>query len=100
MKRTLKKKFTLSKRKRLLKRHKLTEKEYKVLKGNAVRKFREKSINIGEDFEVQIYRKFRVKKGKHYVNKMFEITPKDFVPNKEYKIYVKHKSTRQRRLLG
>lgn len=101
MKRTRKKKSIQKKRKQLLKRHKLTEREYKQLKGKAVSKFREANVKLANpNFEVDIYRKFRVKKGKHYVDRFLQIDAKEFIPDKEYRIFIRHKPTKQRRLLG
>lgn len=84
-----------------MKRTKLTIKEYKQLKGKAEAKFREKSFELSDkEFVVQIYRKFRVKRGRAYVSKYLEIGASEFIPNRDYRIFIKHKKTRQRRLLG
>lgn len=101
MKRIRKRKSTQKKRKSLLKKKKLTKKEYAQLRGKAVRKFREASLKLSDpDFEVEIYRKFRVKKGKKYVSRFIEINASEFIPDREYRIFVRHKPTKQRRLLG
>lgn len=93
--------YTRKKRKQILKRTTLTEREYKQLHGKSERAFREASLTLRDkDFAVDIYRKVRVKKRKKYVTRYVKIGASEFVPNREYKIYVRHKPSRQRRLLG
>lgn len=101
MKRIRKRKSTQKNRKRLLKKKKLTKKEYSQLKGKAVRKFREASLSLADkDFEVEIFRKFKVKKGKRYVSRFIRIGASEFIPDREYRIFVRHKPTKQRRMLA
>jgi hypothetical protein len=98
---TRKKKSTHKKRKQLLKRTSLTEREYKHLRGKSERKFREKSLELRDkNFIVEIFRKMRIKKKKKYVHRYVKIGASEFIPNREYKIYIKHKPSGQRRLLG
>lgn len=100
---TRKKKSIPKKKKRgqLLKRTTLTEREYKQLHGKSERAFREQSLKLRDpSFEVEIFRKVRIKRRKTYVTRYVKIGASEFIPNREYKIYIRHKPSRQRRLLG
>ena len=95
---TRKKKST---RKQLLKRTQLTEKEYASLRGKSERQFREQSLVLKDkDFAVEIFRKIRIKKRRKYIQRYVKIGASEFIPNRDYKIYIRHKPSKQRRLLG
>lgn len=87
-----------TRRKNLLKKDKLTKREYKELKGIQLKEFREESFRLKDpNFQVQVYRKIKVKGGG---KRVVQINANEFRAGGYYEVYVKHKPTGQRRLLA
>lgn len=97
MKHTRKKKLSRKKiplRKKLLRKDTFTKTEYKQLK----KKFKREPFNLkDENFTVDIYRKINIKGGG---SRVIPINSDEFIKSKSYEIFIRHKSTRQRRLLA
>lgn len=97
MKRTRRKQSVrkqLSVRKKLLRKDTLTKTEY-----NKIRKlFKRQTFDIKKgEFAVDVYRKINVK-GKG--SRTIPINEDEFIKSKKYEVYIRHKATRQRRLLA
>lgn len=88
-----KKKWT--QRKRLLSKKVLSKKEYKKLKKL---KFDTKPLLLKDkDFAVELYRKINLKEGG---SRVVKISADEFIKSKSYEVYIKHRPTKQRRLLA
>lgn len=95
MKHTQKKKSKNTLRKKLLAKQQLTKEEYKKLKKL---KFSDTPFLLKDkDFAVELYRKVNIKKGGQRVIK---INSDEFIKSKNYEVYIRHRPTRQRRLLA
>src|SRR5689334_2394487 len=82
-------------RKLLLRKDSITKQQYSRLRKS---KFINNPLSLKQkDFIVEIYRKFKIKGGG---NRFVKINPDEFIKGKSYEIYIKHKPTRQRRLLA
>ncbi len=100
MKRTRKRKSVRRKkqplplRKRLLWKNTFTKKEYQQIK----KRFKREPFDLKKgEFSVDIYRKINVKGGG---SRVIPINADEFVKSKSYEIFIRHKATRQRRLLA
>jgi hypothetical protein len=72
--------------------------EYKQLRGRHLKEFREKSIILKDKrFKVEIFKIIKVKDGR---KRTIQINADEFRAGQEYEIYIKHKTTKQRRLLA
>lgn len=87
-----KKRLTL--RKKILRKDTLTRTEYEQIK----KKYKKQDFDIKKgEFAVDIYRKIKIKgKGTRTV----QVNQDEFIRGKNYEIYIRHKKTRQRRLLS
>jgi predicted nucleic acid binding AN1-type Zn finger protein len=96
MKRIQKRKLPkLPLRKSLLRKGSITKKEYKQLKKS---KFKLKPFLLKDKkFSVEIIRKIKLKEGGV---RGIQINADEFIKSKDYEIYIKHRPTRQRRLLA
>lgn len=83
----------------LLKRQSVTTKEYQKLKKLRLKdKFKEKSIKLKDkNFAVDIIRLIKVK---GQANRKLPINYSEFIAGRSYEIYIRHKKTKQRRLLA
>lgn len=89
-----KKKLLLPLRKRLLRKDTFTKKEYQQIK----KKFKKIPFDLKKgEFSVDIYRKINVKDGG---SRVIPVNADEFIKGKSYEIFIRHKSTRQRRLLS
>lgn len=95
MRHTHKKKSKFTLRKKLLGKKNLSKEEYKKLK---TLKFDNTPFLLKDkDFAVELYRKVNLEKGGQRVVK---ISADEFIKSKSYEIYIKHRPTKQRRLLA
>lgn len=85
----------LNLRKQLLSNQLFTKEEYKKLKKS--KRPKKKGIVLKKEFAVDIFRRIRLKKGGYRV---IQINPDEFVKSRNYEIYIRHRATKQRRLLA